>query len=337
MKYIQFVGTQRSGSNLLRVMLNQEPEISAPHPPHILKTFYPLLPLYGNLEIASNFKALVIDVCDWVNRNPVPWDNVDLDPKRFVKECKTNSLVELFSKIYEHKAAVDNASIWCCKSMENIYYTATIEEHNLQPFYIYLYRDGRDVALSFKKAIVGPKHIYHLAKKWKKEQALAIQLISTLPADRYVVVCYEELLSHPRAVLSTICQKLQIPFREEILDYFHSHESQITANSGNMWKNLTQPIIKTNTNKFRKELTKDEIQIFESVAGNILEHFNYDLVTKETKKTFSDEEVSIFNSKNREMIEQVYTHADPLERNRRIPQEDLLDEIKGRSRIHQNV
>jgi hypothetical protein len=48
---IQFIGTQRSGSNLLRVMLNQLPEISAPHPPHILKTFFPLLPLYGNIEV----------------------------------------------------------------------------------------------------------------------------------------------------------------------------------------------------------------------------------------------------------------------------------------------
>ena len=42
MKFFQFIGTQRSGSNLLRLMLNQLEGIYAPHPPHILKTFYPL-------------------------------------------------------------------------------------------------------------------------------------------------------------------------------------------------------------------------------------------------------------------------------------------------------
>ncbi|HYC85548.1 MAG TPA: hypothetical protein VEB86_10015, partial [Chryseosolibacter sp.] len=75
---IQFVGTQRSGSNLLRVMLNQFPEISAPHPPHILKTFFPILPIYGDLEDDANFKTLVIDICEWVNVNPVPWDHFHL-------------------------------------------------------------------------------------------------------------------------------------------------------------------------------------------------------------------------------------------------------------------
>ena len=44
------IGTQRSGSNLLRLMLNQQPAIASPHPPHILERFMPLLPLYGNLD-----------------------------------------------------------------------------------------------------------------------------------------------------------------------------------------------------------------------------------------------------------------------------------------------
>ena len=33
---IFMIGTQRSGSNLLRLMVNQAPDIAAPHPPHIL-------------------------------------------------------------------------------------------------------------------------------------------------------------------------------------------------------------------------------------------------------------------------------------------------------------
>lgn len=60
---IQLVGTQRSGSNLLRVMLNQHPLITAPHPPHILQRFLPLLESYGDLMHENNFDLLVDDIC----------------------------------------------------------------------------------------------------------------------------------------------------------------------------------------------------------------------------------------------------------------------------------
>ena len=50
---IQMIGTQRSGSNLLRVMLDGIREIAAPHPPHILQRFLPLLPKYGEMESTS--------------------------------------------------------------------------------------------------------------------------------------------------------------------------------------------------------------------------------------------------------------------------------------------
>lgn len=55
---IQMIGTQRSGSNLLRLLLNQYTEIVAPHPPHILQRFYPLLPAYGDLLVAENMAKL---------------------------------------------------------------------------------------------------------------------------------------------------------------------------------------------------------------------------------------------------------------------------------------
>ena len=54
------IGTQRSGSNLLRVMLDGIEQIVAPHPPHILQRFLPLLPKYGDLADRSNFYRLAI-------------------------------------------------------------------------------------------------------------------------------------------------------------------------------------------------------------------------------------------------------------------------------------
>ena len=153
------IGTQRSGSNLLRVMLDGIREIAAPHPPHILQRFLPLLPKYGDLESTSNFYRLAQDVCELVNVNPVPWEGISIQTDEIVAACHQNTLFELFRVIYESAAKQTGASYWLCKSMKNMLYAEGIESTGIRPYYIYLYRDGRDVALSFKKAIVGEKHI----------------------------------------------------------------------------------------------------------------------------------------------------------------------------------
>lgn len=331
MKYIQFIGTQRSGSNLLRVMLNQLPEISAHHPPHILRTFYPLLGHYGDLTRHDNFYALVQDVCSWVNKNPVPWDDFTLEPKQVLQSCERPELTELFRRVYELKAIHDQAEYWCCKSMESVYYINEIEEAGLNPVYIYIYRDGRDVALSFKKAIVGPKHIYHLAKKWSTEQELSLSFINPLSSNRYIMVKYEELITDTNKVMHDICQKLGISFKEEVLDYFHAQESLLTANSGTMWKNLTRPIMHDNFNKFRGELSKDEIVIFESVAGQALNKLGYKTIYwPDTINQFSTEEINKFDLENERLKKLMLENADPEELKHRFPQESLLKEIENR-------
>jgi hypothetical protein len=331
---IQFIGTQRSGSNLLRVMLNQLPEICAPHPPHILKTFFPLLPYYGDLNDQSNFDVLVSDVCDWVNHNPVPWENFHLDPVEISDRCETRSLIDLFCKIYEKKAIQDGAKFWCCKSMESIYYAGEIEASGIRPFYIHLYRDGRDAALSFRKAIVGPKHIYSLAAKWKQEQQLSLDLLSALPASRYIVVRYEELISSPRTVISNICAKLEIPFSERVFDYFKSDESKNTANAGFMWRNLIMPIIGDNFNKFEHELSAEELYLFESVAGDMLKRLDYHTMywpdIPDTE--FTLQQVQEFDRQDKLLKDEAIKKADRNELNRRKPQEAILTRIKSRNR-----
>jgi hypothetical protein len=46
-----------------------------------------------------------------------------------------------------------------------------------------------------------------------------------------------------------------------------------------MWQNLEKPIISNNTGKFHKELTKEEIEIFELVSQDVLRKLNYPLFT----------------------------------------------------------
>ena len=332
LKAIQFVGTQRSGSNLLRLMLNQLPEISAPHPPHILKTFFPLLPEYGDLNNAENFQILAKDVCDWVNVNPVPWEGLTLHPDEIIRDCRENSLIELFVKIYEKKAIHDNAEFWCCKSMESIHYINEIENSGIAPYYIYIYRDGRDVALSFMKAIVGPKHIYYLAKKWAEEQQLSLLAREKIGNKRFIMVRYEELIHAPRLIMKSICETLGVSFSDEVFEYFHSDESINTANSGQMWKNVVKPIMPDNHDKFRRELTEEQLRIFERVAGDVLDQLGYKPMfwPDSPVAPFSETELQKFSEESKIQYGKVIETAEPEELKKRRPQEELLLKIKDR-------
>ena len=274
-KYIQIIGTQRSGSNLLRVMLNQLPEIVAPHPPHILQNFLPIIDKYGNLQNDYNYKQLIEDVCRFVELNPVPWTGIDLIRADIFSGSKNRSVYEIFRLVYEAYTRSKNGSIWCCKSMTNVNYVNEIEKSKLDPFYIYLFRDGRDVALSFKKAIVGEKHIYHLAKKWKDDQENSLNFLKNISDSRKHILSYEELIKSPEKCLKQICNKLNIDFDPKMLTYYNSDESRVTAASGEMWVNVQRPIIRSNTKKYRKGLSVEEIKIFESVSKDTLKKLGY--------------------------------------------------------------
>jgi len=328
---VQMIGTQRSGSNLLRLMLNQLDGVSAPHPPHILERFTPLLPAYKDLSIPVNFAQLVSDVCKLIEFNPVPWSGVNLDPSAIIPRCKEPLLTEVFRVIYEMRAESENARIWICKSLVNIRFADQLEENGLNPLYIHLFRDGRDVALSFKKAIVGEKHVFHIAKQWKEEQEASLQLVERLGNKRVLKVRYEDLLAQPASELRKICKFIGTEYNPVALDYYHSEESHKTAHSGVMWENVEKPVIKNNFNKFKKELTPEDILLFEQVAGDTLEKLGYlRTFANNSAHVFSDEEIKQFSELNLRLKLEARSRSKPEDIEKRKYLEMHLQNIEAR-------
>jgi hypothetical protein len=327
---VQIIGTQRSGSNLLRLMLNQLPEVSAPHPPHILERLMPLLPAYGHLDLAENFDRLVDDVCLLVETNPVPWTGVTFNRETIRNRCETATLPEIARVVYELKAEADQAHIWMCKSMANIHYADELEKYSTPPRYIHLFRDGRDVALSFKKAIVGEKHSYHLAQQWKKEQDASIALFEKLGPDRVIRVRYEDLLQNPENELKRVCAFIGARYSDLALSYHQSAESRETASSGLMWQNVVKPVLADNQRKFLAELSETDIRIFERIAGETLVKLQYELLFETNNQPFSKEEIAAFSHINLDLKKEFRSKLRPEDLEKRRPQEELLKSITAR-------
>lgn len=327
---IQMIGTQRSGSNLLRVILDQSEAIASPHPPHILVTFVPLLAFYGPLD-ESAYKILINDVVDYVEANPVPWEGININRDWIFENSTVYSLFEINRLIYEQAATAKNARYWCCKSMANVHYAAELEKHNPGLKYIYLYRDGRDVAVSFKKAIVGEKHIYHLAQQWAHDQQACIDLSERIGDDRFFALNYETLITEPEMLIRKLCAFLEIDYSDNMLSFYNSNESKATAAAGEMWQNLEKPIMTNNKGKFHKELTPREIEIFELLSHQVLTRLDYPLFTPlNNTGLLTTDAIDAYDAENKALKKEVLSNARQSDLDRRELQLQILADIKSK-------
>lgn len=331
MQAIFMVGEQRSGSNLLRLILNESPDIAGPHPPHILQRMMPLVPFYGDLRDEARFMRMVDDICRLVELNPVPWDGVAFDRQDVRSRCRENSLVAVYGAVMDIYAESLNAKAWICKSMQNIRWASDLEGYFDKPKYVYLYRDPRDVTLSFLKAVVGDKHAYFIVQQWAELQRLCLSAGQRLGPSQVFSLCYEDLTSKPKEVVQRLCKFLDIEFNEKMLAFHESGEAKRTAASSQLWENVTQPIMSSNSKKFMKEMSEEDIRIVESVAGDVMDALGYErvFVKPGQELKFSREDIARFQEENDKRKKLLASKTDPEDRQRRQRQEKVLEEIRA--------
>lgn len=328
MNAIFMVGEQRSGSNLLRLILNESKEIAAPHPPHILQRLMPIID-EKDLNSDSVFRELIDYVCQLVEVNPVRWEGVQFDREEVFCRCREKSLIAIFGAIMDVYAEAQNASTWVCKSLQNIRWADQLDAYFENAKYIYLYRDPRDVTLSFMKAVVGEKHPYFIANQWNELQNLCMQHGEKLSDDQFYGVCYEELINKPEDVIRGLCEFLGIKYQDSMLIFHESNEASRAANSSKLWENVAQPIMKKNSNKFLSEMCDLEIQIIESIAGNTMDKLGYERlkIDRGYELKFTTADIEKYKSDNDRQKHAVVKDTDPEDINRRRKQDSVIQTI----------
>ncbi|ELS01857.1 hypothetical protein Xen7305DRAFT_00015640 [Xenococcus sp. PCC 7305] len=121
-------------------------------------------------------------------------------------------------------------------------------------------------------------------------------------------------------------------YTDKMLNFHKSNEATNAASSSSLWGNVTQPIMKQNTKKFLKSMTDEEIEIFESVAGDVLDALGYERVriAQGAEIPFTPADIEKFNEINQARKSEISEQMDPEDRERRSIQANLLDEIQAR-------
>lgn len=274
------IGTERSGSNLLRLVLNTHSRLCIPHPPHIMKFMHALAPSYGDLHDDARFGELAADVARLIRWHTYPWDRPP-QARELQALSRDRSLFALYAAAYESQMRNAGKARWGCKSTFMIQHDGLILRQYAAAQFILLVRDPRDVAVSARDSVFNHFHPYFVARLWSHEQRKGIAMLDAMPAERILRVHYEALLADPEGEVRRVCAFLGEAFEPAVLRFFESDEARKSASLCLDWRNTGGGILTANTRKYERLLSPDGVAVIESVAGAEMDRLGYPRVFAE--------------------------------------------------------
>lgn len=264
------LGVSRSGTTLLRVILDRSPGIAIPDE----SFFVPLLARrHGRTIDAGAFLddvARIPTIRDW-----------GLSVDDVAKRVRPGMPIgEAVAAIFEAYAAAAGKPRWGDKTPMYMRHLELLDELLPDAQYVHLIRDGRDAAVSFLQMPEGtftrswahPRTPAGFACLWRKEVADARGLGRRLGASRYHEVRYEELVASPEETVRAICAFAAIPFEPAMLDYAGAVDVSAKPHQQRL---LTPPT--RGVRRWREDMSADDVTAFESVAGDLLSELGYDV------------------------------------------------------------
>jgi hypothetical protein len=179
----------------------------------------------------------------------------------------------------EHRRGSAGARRWGFKIQREIHRVDDFARRWPRAQFVHVVRDGRDVAASN----------ITLGEEWSLktvEEAAAAWLYAVerppkvAPEGRYLELRYEDLVSDPRPTLERVVEFLGIPWDDALL----RHAELPHALHQNPWahpsaETTAQALSAAKVGRHRTELTPEQIEEYERLAGHELERLGYPLST----------------------------------------------------------
>jgi hypothetical protein len=270
---IFIIGTERSGSNLLRLILHAHSRIAVPHPPHLVRYFAPLMPSYGDLRSDRAFALFTRDVVQLLETHIHPWE-VKIDVEELRRTARRD-LLGVYVALYEQYRRALGKARWACKSTFMIDQVGPLLDRIPDAQLIFLVRDPRDVAASSKKSVFSTFHPHRTALLWREQQEKGLDLLQALPAGTIHLLRYEDLVREPEAAVRSLCAFLEEDFEPAMLRHFEGEEARRTAALAESWENTSRPVNGASVGRFGKDMSPREVQLVESVAAGAMARLGY--------------------------------------------------------------
>lgn len=282
---IFIIGNPRSGTTLLRLLLNAHSKIIIPPEAGFAFWLYPKYKDFNYTKTALYFEDMkkTKKISNW-NINWISLEN-------YISEAHPNNYQELINHIYLYYATKANKPVkyWGDKNNFYLNFIKEIKEVFPNALFIHIIRDGRNIACSYKKlnsqSIKSPdapklsNNIKEIAHEWKTNIQTIQSSFNSFKYENVYEVKLEDITSNPITEISKIMNFIGEPFEESMLDYYKdSKQSDVIPSQYLQWKRKnTLPIQNETINKYTSILSVEDINIFNSITKDILKAYNYSI------------------------------------------------------------
>src|ERR1700747_1676075 len=264
------LGVGRSGTTLLRVMLDRSSQLAIPY-----ESFF-VTPLAHRHGRQPNLDAFLDDLARFYQL--YEWGISPEDVRPRLREGMTTG--EAIAAVFEVYAEHEGKSRWGDKTPLYMQHLPLLERLFPGALWVHLVRDGRDAALSFLSLPEGfsgktwalPRTAAQFAARWRTE-ILSARRLGSHVGGRYFELRYEDLVAEPERELRRICEHASLQWEPAMLD--HTGVSKVAEMPEH--RNIALPPT-PGLRDWRSQMSREDALAFEQVAGDVLRSSGYELV-----------------------------------------------------------
>ncbi len=265
-KPIFIVGVGRSGTSMLQSMLNAHRDITFPPETHFIRSYLSGKNKFGSVKETMlsdpNLLKLNLPLREIIERN----SNLESFYKDLLQEYM----------LRQGKKYVGD------KDPKNIEYLKLIHSVFPQAIIIHIYRDPRAVIASRIKAKWSQgRPLWQHILAYKAQLAYGRQKGSEL-FELYVEVKYEKLLEKTEEELKKICSTLDLEYDSNMVEFYKSSADVVQGEEISWKQNCFNPVMLQNIDKWKNELSEEQIKSIELVLDNEMKMLGYDKIKDST-------------------------------------------------------
>ena len=283
------IGGPRSGTSLLRLIINAHSDVLVPPECGFIIWLYPRYSEWNvvNSNDPTKVAAFVDDLLGCKKMDTWQLDRTDV--AKHIQSLQPENYADLCGTVYLAYATRMGRKVqgWGDKNNFHIHHLDELRSIYEDARFLHIVRDGRDVACSYREVMnsssdspyapVLETDIDGIAAEWSGNVMKVDSFVKLLPPEKGTTIRYEDLVSDPSKVVAELCRWLELLFEPEMLLFYKGNrarnlEPRITLD----WKKRTLGPISSNTvGRYKKLLNDEEISRFNDIAAIALRKFDY--------------------------------------------------------------
>jgi hypothetical protein len=274
---IFIVGANRSGTTLLRLILNAHPRIAFPDELIYFDSYLAGVPIerWRDPELSPSAYEDFVDRLLAETRAPLE----ALDQATLRQEILNGPA----NFRYPYRCALEawarhhGKPRWGEKTPGNLFYVDVIHEMFPDAQFLYMVRDPRAGVASMQRVSFFPEDITFNALSRRKHDIEGRALLERhVPTDQRMAIRYEDLVRRPRTTTQSICHFLDEPFQPSMLA-FHKKAGRYMKDDAQADYNVaaTEPITDDRVDAWKEQLSPRQTAIVEHLCASVMQTWGY--------------------------------------------------------------